>query len=347
MFKNLYYIILRALKADKVEKVKDGYIEDSAFDLENGRVFGASKSKKVVLRPAGQWLDFLPKDELQRNPWVETMNCTVFAMENCLEMIAKCKFGEEWNKSERYTGVLCGTTKRGNSMTRVLDLTRKYFGVIDDYMLPFKDSIKSWEEYYSGVTPLLKEKGKLWLTEYEIEHDRIIPIGDYKAHMKESLKYSPLYVGGYAWAKGKDGKYYSWGQANHAFTVVGYVEGQYWLAYDSYSPFIKKLDWNFRFGSIKQIYLNRTKELTLLDRYISNGTKFVLRAESHGELYKVTPDGLVKSEPEDILEVMGDSVNKELPAKDRKELVNQILKTFFVKKIALPINEDIYNKLTK
>ena len=82
--------------------------------------------------------------------------------------------------------------------------------------------------------------GKLWIKEYELKYENHI---DNKQRMMEALKYSPLWTAGFAWYQ-KDGLYRSYGTANHAFLVVGYVEGEYWLAFDSYSPFLKKLDWN-------------------------------------------------------------------------------------------------------
>jgi hypothetical protein len=145
----------------------------------------------------------------------------------------------------------------------------------------------------------------------------------------EALKYSPLWTSGFAWYP-KNGLYRNYGRANHAFMIIGYVEGSHWLVFDSYSPFIKKLEWDYKFSGTKVIMLGK-KSLAYNTEKIQNlmnkGYTHILRAENNGEVYKLNKDGLTKVEPEQLIK---DGVKV---LADYKKLVG--------------VTEDLYNSLIK
>jgi len=284
MLKDIKYYFLRLLFAE-VQKIKRNTIPEKK--RETDYLLGASPIKKEILRPDGQWTDCVPVGEVQ-SKGTETMACTCFSLLNILETLAKVKYGESWNKSDRYSAKMTGCTRSGNAQSIVLDITRKTAGLIDEELWPFDDNF-TWSDFYADIPLNLRQLGANWTKEWIIGYE-VVPLNN-KTAMKEALKYSPLYVAGYAWAQ-SNGLYRSWGRANHSFVLVGYVEGQYWLVYDSYSPFLKKLDWNYLFGAMRVITLDKANANPVAELE-AKGVRFVMRPESHGEFYMIDGGSLV------------------------------------------------------
>ena len=247
------FIIKIIHNAESVIIVSDGYIKEK--EDERDYEFGASQLGSEIINPTAQWFDYTPTYEIQKGRLVETMGCTGYGLLNDIEMLAKYKWNEDWNKSDRYTNKVTNTTRNGNSMRRVLDWSRKHYGVVNEVDYDWDRKTFTWAKYYSEVPKEIIKKGEAWLKEYELGYENVIPN---KQLMKEALKVSPLYVAGFAWAL-KNGKYYSWGRANHCFTIIGYKENDCWFAFDSYEPCIKKLDWNYNFAYVKTIRIAKKK----------------------------------------------------------------------------------------
>ena len=68
---------------------------------------------------------------------LETMNCTVYGTLNAIETMISRIFHVEPNYSERFIGVLAGTTQGGNSPHKVAETIRKA-GLVPDSALPFR-----------------------------------------------------------------------------------------------------------------------------------------------------------------------------------------------------------------
>lgn len=221
--------------------------------------------KAEILMPEGHgWGDYLPVSEIQNRNGLETFNCTSYGTLHALATLGKKKFGAQFqnNLSERYSGVMTGTTPNGNDPHRVIELIRTFCGVVPEVFLPFDDTIQSWSEYYrpNPMSYYLFQVGRHWLKKYKIGHDWVFsPNDDTKTRqekMKEALKFSPLGVSGYAWYERGDGRFYSLGKPNHWFTIYDYIDGNSWLAFDSYDNTHKRLDWNFEFGQAKRYSLD-------------------------------------------------------------------------------------------
>jgi len=228
-------------------------------------IFGSEQLQGVVLREDGQWYGWLPQIEIQRKYGLETMNCTVYGTLNCLEILHKFHFKEEVNKSERFTGIKAGTTQNGNNPHTVAESIRKD-GVVDDIMLPFSESIDTWEKYY-GPLPIASQLLKLakeWLAGYTFGHDWVAFPGSSTAieqkidDMKLALRYSPLGASVHAWRE-KNGLYVKQkgDSDNHWVTVYGYEDGKCWHIFDHYDNVHKKLAWNYDFGFVKRYTLTK------------------------------------------------------------------------------------------
>lgn len=227
------------------------------------------------------------------------------------------------NLSDRFLAKMSGVTPNGNSQSKVLDSLRKLHGAVPEEVWPSNIDEFSWNEFYSSIPQDIVDSGYKFVEEYEVGYEAVWSTPN---ALKAALQYSPLYVAGYAWSFSNG--FYRSGSPNHAFTLVGYVDGVCWFAYDSYYPFIKKLAWDYKFFYPKVITLNKRGEvynLMEIKNLINRGFRWILRAEGAGEIYELKEDGLkyISAECWNNLQV-------QLSA-DAKKLVG--------------ITEDLYNKL--
>ncbi len=228
-------------------------------------VLGGFRIPEEVLQEDGNWTNFLPAIEFQKRNGLETMNCTVYGTLNCIETLLKRLFGVEVNKSERYIGVVAETSQNGNAPQRVIEVIRKVAGLIDERLLPFGDTIRSWEEYYSPKPMTLEffEEGKKWLEKYTLKHEWVFSSGSGENNkiekLKTALRYSPLGVSVYAWDWGDDGLYAKKADQrdNHWVMLYNYREGEYWEIFDRYDNTFKKLRWGYNFGFAKRYHIKK------------------------------------------------------------------------------------------
>lgn len=243
-----------------------GYIEDEISSQDY--TLGALDA--TVLSPSGQWLLYLPENEVQRKNGLETQNCTVYGTLNALEILLYKQKGVKHNFSERYGGVMAGTKVGGNSPHKVIEVIRNYAGVIDDVVLPFGPDIDTWDEYYSEVTFAHKIQGLSWLRKNEVLHEWVLneEHEDWQNRLIRSLRYSPLGIAVQAW-NNKNGVFVRSGPDTHWCVLVGYREKEYWIVLDSYDKHLKKLAWDYGFTRAKRYTIKEREKVT---------TKFILRA---------------------------------------------------------------------
>lgn len=281
-----------------------GFIPDK-IDLEKDYVLGSLRSAPYeVLREDGQWLDFLPDNETQRQEGVETMACTIFNTLNPLEILFRRKFNETKNWAERFIAVLAGLTQQGGTPQNAAEAIRKN-GNIDDYYLPFSINIKTWDEYCSPkpMTENYLVLGRKWLNEFEMRHEWVFTDRnkDKKEKLMSALKTSPVGVSVYAWVQNPNGVYYKpqETQDNHWTCLIGYKENEYWIVYDSYEPFIKHLDWSFDFGQAKRYFIEKKPtiaQLSLIEQIL------VLMYKAVGFLSQLVAKKQAVVEPAPIVE---------------------------------------------
>ena len=215
---------------------------------------GKKELKGVVLRPDGQWDDFLPPGEIQ-NLAVEPEACTSFGTLNVVEMLERQEFGTASEWSDRFLAYISGTTENGNDPNKVAQ-TLKNMGVVPETDWPYTKDDNTWNTFYEKPPQNLITKALEFIAEYDFGH-QWIPT-DPQSLMK-ALQYSPLGAGGFAWAQDADGYYYTpnGAQPRHWFAIYGYVEGKYWKVFDSYAPYVKTLRWDYDFALAKSYTLHR------------------------------------------------------------------------------------------
>lgn len=211
---------------------------------------------KEVLREDGQWLDFEPECEIQKSTdGDDRMNCVSNSESNARKLLMLRKFNININPSQRFRAKMSGTTRRGNSLYAVADSARHH-GFVEDVDWPENVNL-NWYQYYMEIPTKVKEKGVKTTLQFDVNYEQVPTT---HSALMDNLRYAPIQVIGYAWAS-KDGIYYDYGnRPNHAFLLVGYVKGKYWIVYDSYptdyqidnnstkQEFIKHLDWDFKFS---------------------------------------------------------------------------------------------------
>jgi len=240
-------------------------------------VFGGGFIGTKEINSGGNWKEFLPKEEFQNLQNLETMNCAVFATLNCIEILINFHFHEEQNFSERFTGIMSGTQKTGNSPQVVAQCVRKV-GLIPEKELPFSEDIDTWEKYYSPW-PMLKKyltMGRQWLEQYDFSHEYVFDTDDNLSVARKheliglALKRSPVAMSVYAWDMGFGGIYRQTGRDNHLCTVYGLNENGDYLMFDTYDNTHKVYSKESDVKVAKMFWITKAeKKPTLLERILN------------------------------------------------------------------------------
>ena len=216
-------------------------------------VLGASAVPRVVLREDGNWNDFLPEAELQNKRSLETYDCTGFATLNAIETLQLYLFNEKVNYSDRWVGIIAGTTEGGNDPHIVAEAIRK-FGLIPEEMLPFSDDLATIDEYYSfkgADKEACYRAGKEWLERNDFKHEWVFlpeqSVEEKIKALKYTLKLSPLGISVLAWNRNSKGIYAGNGVPNH-WTLEYAFPDNLQRIFDSYDPFKKLVEQSILFA---------------------------------------------------------------------------------------------------
>lgn len=270
-------------------QIKYGYIKAPIVRSgEHAHLLGGVLPKEVIFPDGHGWGDFLPKTEIQRNTNFDTESCTVYGSNHALAMLMKKKFGGDQDFSERFIAVLAGLDgSQGTDPHITAEAIRKN-GEIPESELPFDATVQTAKDYFSPK-PMTQDyifSGQNFLTKYSIQHEWILDFNDlqqadvYASIFKEYLKYSPIGLAVYAWASRNQQDldngimYRPDGEPDvHYVTLFDYVDGEYWIIFDSYDKFIKKLEWNFGFERAKRFVIIEQpiveQKISLYQRLIS------------------------------------------------------------------------------
>lgn len=231
-----------------------GLIIETDAHAKDWRAGGISGATKIVLREDGNYRNFLPEAEYQSGVYFDTFGCVTFSSLNCLETIVKTK-GGSWNKSDRFTAKMSGTTKQGNWMRGVAESVR-IDGVVDESVWPYPrkqvDPPYTWDDYYAPIPEDIKQLGLDWLKEYEVAWEWVD-----LANIRESMKYGPIQVLVRAWPKpGADGLYTDGGSTdrNHAVMLSEATDSHYTI-FDHYDKVEKQLVPTYDFKAAIQYFL--------------------------------------------------------------------------------------------
>ena len=240
--------------------IPNAYIEDEID--EKDWIFGTGDTLGSTVRKGGDWRLFYPKFEMQMKNGLETLSCVTFTTLNAIEVLFDQKYKIKSDFSERYTAKVSGTTKTGNSPQFVAQSVR-HFGVIPEDVLPFSPDINTWDEFYSDVPEDLYKMGRGWLGEWVFNHQWVPPE---KEAMLDALTFSPLGVAVHAWREDHGIYYRPDGAVDTHLTLLVGGDDNFWYVFDSYPPYVKKLDKNYTFNRVKRYHIARQSESSFRDR---------------------------------------------------------------------------------
>jgi len=220
--------------------------------------------------PKGDWFNFSSTDERQSTSKYDTMSCTTFSALNSIEMqinwlIRNNKLSAEiidrledlgffdsngkFNCSDWFTAVMSGTTKGGNDFGSVWDSIRKH-GLLPQPDGYNPDDFNSTEEWLdpTRVTTKQKETALKFLELFEVMYEFILWGQSDPNVIAEHLKHAPIHIatpvcGGW----GNESVVHKCGieQVQHATCSDGTEKDVATYTYDHYTPFHKKLAWDY------------------------------------------------------------------------------------------------------
>lgn len=207
-----------------------------------------------ILREDGDWRDFLPPDEEQRQNGVESSACYIEAQQAGIAVVQEERFNlPNQNYSARFNALLSDGGESGGDPIKGAK-SIKYDGLVAEAMMSFQD-VLSWKQYHSwqGVN---KEEvirlGKEWLKEWEpkfkIVFEREEPIETKYASLREALKRGPVMVSVHAWYQ-RNGMYYKpQGKRDTHLTLAVYMDKENKVyVRDTYTPYLKVIEPNTNF----------------------------------------------------------------------------------------------------
>ncbi len=208
-------------------------------------VFGSALSLgQEILQHDGQWDDYLPAYEIQDDKF-ETAACTIYGTENCIEILSKKLYDQEFNFSERYPYILAPIRPPGGDPHKVAECIR-HFGLVEQWDLPMTDT---FEEFVlpDPMSDYLLKKGKRWLEKNDFGHEWLFTSNPSQetrtALFMQALRYSPLGVSVSAWYE--DGGVYKDLNLpnNHWCSLYGW-NAKGWKLFDSYDHSLKILSFD-------------------------------------------------------------------------------------------------------
>lgn len=218
-------------------------------------IFGAVELG-AVLKPDGQWDDFLPTYEPQAEKY-ETYGCTVWGTQNALEILHKFLFKNEINADERYNYNCIAIEPPGSDPHKAAQSIKNEgltFG-----LLPVTET---YEEFCTPRPMEVKYEvqGAKFTEQYSFRHQWVLQGKESKetriAWMKDALRYSPLGVSVSAWYE-KDGVYVDNGQPNNHWCVCyGWIDKD-WKIFDSYDHSIKVYSFDSKITFAKRYSLEK------------------------------------------------------------------------------------------
>lgn len=244
-----------------------GLLRPEELNPKDWRLGGPSGATRSILKASGSYLDVLPDTEYQKGVYFDTMGCVSFSALNCLEIIANVN-GMKWNKSDRFTSKISGTTKKGNYLVNVAESIRTHGTVIEEnwtWSPKQKQPVYEWDDFYAPIPESIKMEGKRWLNDWEVQWEWI-PLD----RIKEALTYGPLQVTVKAWPRPNSNGLYTDGgdqNRNHAVTLVEATNKHYTI-FDHYDNVIKKLVPNYDFKWAMQFHLikkDNDKPMPIID----------------------------------------------------------------------------------
>lgn len=274
------------------QKIKDYGYHTPVFDNTN---YLAGSLPKIIINPTGDWRPLCTSYEPQFFPEFggDTLDCTIFGLENAIQIYLKQAFVVDVNYSERFVS---NGMNRDNSVGQDPHLAHEWVrhnGLIKQELLPMTSTLAEYRTP-RPVPQKLSDEAKKW--GYDLKHEYVFAGGiERKLRLnllREYLKYSPLGVSVTAWYQDENGLYIDRGVPNTHWAVLIHVdENDIMYVYDSYdttfngvsTALIKKLHPDHNIEVCKRLYIT-SKSATEQIGFIAKILKWI--AEQIGIMQK-------------------------------------------------------------
>jgi hypothetical protein len=207
-----------------------------------------------ILNPEGDWSKHTPSTENQDTSTGDTFACVSFGTTNAIEMLARLRFEQNANLSDRFLAKLSDTVVgQGNSPKKVADTLRHKWSVSE----PEWPDVERVEDYYAEIPERLKTLAVGRGAEFEFGYQYIT---NSAASIKEALKRSPVCIAVTAWLYQTNTDTYirvPGIQENHWTTVIKVLPNGNYLCFDSFAPFLKEVHPSACQSVAMSYYLNR------------------------------------------------------------------------------------------
>jgi len=228
---------------------------------------GATGPDFDVLVDDGQWANYAPNPELQRNRFGDTYMCVSFSANNIAEFLVKRQYDEFVNWSDIFLGIGSGTIRgSGNGKRKVADW-RRLNGYVLESDYPYTQDM-TLDQVYSPLSASLLALGKKNLNFYSFLYKWL---GDNSVQsLMNGLKYSPLQVDVSGSYRMDANGYVIWDESNpvyaHEVAIFGYEYGKCWYVFDSETLQYLRFAWNYPFGSPMIHAVKRNMHIEILKK---------------------------------------------------------------------------------
>lgn len=217
-----------------------------------------------VINPSGDWTPWKPSDEQQKKQLFDSNGCALFGTGHALVTLAKFHGFNDFptDVSERYMGVVSGTTPKGTDPHLVAENIRKPYGLVPASLLPWSDDLDTYFEYYAPnpMESSILSWGASFLNKFEVNHRWVFPFGSsYTPKQKAELLEQALKVG--TVCVSLDGAYRT--RKGRLAKTPG-TKDNHWaqlvrpgVIFDQYEPFEKELEKNYDHSAAKVYFITR------------------------------------------------------------------------------------------
>lgn len=242
--------------------------------------FGSNKFPSVILNKSGDWRDFRPLEEYQNKNGVETSACYIYAQTHAIATIMEKQYNlPDQDFSDRFNALLSNGTEYGGDPIEGAESMRKHDGIIPDYLLPFVEGIKNWDDYHSfkfGDESTCRAAGRDFLSKWKINYDIVFEMNDNLedkfTKLKQALLYSPCPISVYG-SIDLGGNYiekpHGMNDTHLTLAVCVDDDNSIWV-FDTYSPFIKKLPANYNSDFCMRWSISKIEKLDIKKTSIWN-----------------------------------------------------------------------------
>ncbi len=266
---------------------------------EQDHILGASGPEFQALVKDGQWINFIPNSELQRNRNGDTFMCVSYSLNNIHEFLFGMAFNETINKSDLFLGSGSGTIRgQGNSKRTVAEWNRLH-GFVLETEYPYTPET-TLDQAYAPLTRALLDKGMKQLDFYSFNYKWLAD--NSAASIMGGLTFSPVQVDVSGSYKTDRNGYITWDSNyptyTHEVMIFGYEKGICWYVFDSETEQYLKFAWFYPFGSPMIHAVKKTMNIQILKK--KNGSALCIKTFNEPSLIAfsggdITAETLFKS----------------------------------------------------